>query len=944
MSRYSGLLERNRLQTFSLPPERWMHILDAGSQANSPTQVLYKKSGGASGYLGSGSFGAVHLEIIDSECEAAPTIRAVKTIRKRAAKASKIRWEQEVENLIVLSQFPDLFVKIFGWWEDEESIFLPMEYFEASDLSRNKDFIRDEGDIRAISQQIANGLQQMHSLNIIHRDIKPQKLQNVFVARQQPTWHVKIGDFGFSKRVSDSVSAPFSARGTTKYMAPEYRDLLNDCESSDFTTAVDMWSFGCLIYELFARRCPFEEADTHSLMKYVRDGVFPRQPLDDCGASSESIWLITNLLEREPDRRLSAHDALRCAWLETTTSGSPRDSVQNQMVLRKAESDPLPNSTSTPFSTAISDSVPSSPNPGTDSTVSFPPKVVVVPAETQKGARNNVLSDIDPLSRSSLTDSAIYLPDIPHSQVSVDDAALPIWKTFEVPDLPPRPNSSNTTPSDTDIFQGVQNLALNTLSSQQVDTSTPKIMTKATVVNTGPTRITRKPLATGSTIQSLPYLRSTQLSGSYVDMAFKNLKFKPQRKPTCDVCESRRVFNPVIKPAALYQCKDCNNRPLCARCIVEIIRGANDPHEADHKLQAWIQAHSFPVREFVDRFQPHAESAGGLDPNYGRSWSSSDLSFTPPAEGSHGTRWILNAPAGDFEMSIQVRISHFPEAIEGTAIGVHKAMMVRTRAVPLGSLMFGARLIDAKSSQVDEAKSSRHLPDRPNDLSIKLAREDQTITLKLGFKLNTTTDQKIEVHVRGSYDALYFRAGSPFKWRLDQILLTEMGDEQHVASMGDLQMREKSKERQAKMRRHQNLEKGMGYLGQGLGIAGKINGVRSASSSKQSNLLFSAVSAGLNLGGSMMRDTRMSQQDAAASPAQQPAVYNNYYFSNDSFANTQPNAQSYAESEYEQAEEEDYVGQPNEQQYLDNNMDDHQAFYGEEDSNEWQWQQQQQRQ
>ena len=54
-----------------------------------------------------------------------------------------------------------------------------MEYFEASDLARNKDDIRNEDDIRTISQQLATGLQQMHSLNIIHRDIKPQVKQHV---------------------------------------------------------------------------------------------------------------------------------------------------------------------------------------------------------------------------------------------------------------------------------------------------------------------------------------------------------------------------------------------------------------------------------------------------------------------------------------------------------------------------------------------------------------------------------------------------------------------------------------------------------------------------------------------------------------------------------------------------------------------------------------------
>lgn len=77
-----------------------MHILSG----NTPPEVLHKKQGGSSGYLGGGSFGNVHLEIIDSECGAAPAVRAVKTINKRAAESSKIHWEQEIENLIILSQ------------------------------------------------------------------------------------------------------------------------------------------------------------------------------------------------------------------------------------------------------------------------------------------------------------------------------------------------------------------------------------------------------------------------------------------------------------------------------------------------------------------------------------------------------------------------------------------------------------------------------------------------------------------------------------------------------------------------------------------------------------------------------------------------------------------------------------------------------------------------
>ncbi|KAL9027480.1 MAG: hypothetical protein Q9196_004003 [Gyalolechia fulgens] len=766
MSRYSGLLERHRLQTFPLPPDKCMHILNAEQGIDGTAQVLYKKQGGSSGILGGGSFGAIHLEVIDSECDAAPPVRAVKTISKRAAEASRVHWQQEIENLIVLSQHPDLFVKTFGWWEDEKSIFLPMEYFEASDLSRNKELIRDEGDIRVISQQLALGLQHMHSLNIIHRDIKPH---NVFVVRQRPTWHVKIGDFGFSKRVSDSVSAPFSARGTTKYMAPEYRDLMSNYESSDFTTSVDMWSLGCLIYELFAKKCPFDEDNSNPLMKYVRDGKFPRQPLDDCGASSESIWLIMNLLERDPLMRLNAYDALHCAWLNSSdlqlaTHHATHDHGSHQTPEYRAPTEPA----EAPFLATTSASSPKAP---VKPTVPAPLPAVIISDQTQE-----VVNNCDTLStsfrvRPALAEKAITSHEFSKASASTDDAALTIAETFRVPDLPPRPHSSNAMRSV--MPQGAKDiqLAVRPISSGSDAVSNTQVT--AYTKDTRSTQMIRRPVGTIPNAQILPRLRSTELSGKYIDMAFENLKFKPQRKPVCDVCESRRIFNPVIKPGAVYYCMDCGNRPLCERCIRESFKNPTDPHEADHKVQAWIQAHSFPLKEFLDRFQPFpVESKGGLDPFYGKQWLSSDHSFNPPAEGAHGTRWIFNTPAGEFDISVQLRIVCVDEAIESTAIGKHKNMMVHTKAVPLGSILFGARVIGPQSgaNQSDEINSSRHLPDRPMEHSVKIAKEEQTVTLGLGFKLKATTSQKIEVHIRGSYDELYFKAGSPFKWWLDHIL------------------------------------------------------------------------------------------------------------------------------------------------------------------------------
>lgn len=387
-------------------------------------------------------------------------------------------------------------------------------------------------------------------------------------------------------------------------MAPEYRDLMNNCESSDFTTAVDMWSFGCLLYELFAKKCPFDEDNSNTLMKYVRDGVFPRQPLDDAGASSESIWLIMNLLERDPHLRLSAHDALHCAWLNTADAEEASDGViQDLESHRDSKIWPLTGVVKAVPSTATAALTPAAPEAPSDSIQFTPPKVVVVPDEiTEKLEGSNTLVT-GSMSRPSLAERAISSHEFSSAHISADDTALTTGKPFQVPELPPRPKSSNT--MRLDILQDVDNTKSAITAMKPHNVSIPGIHPPDQVRDTRLTKITRKPVAKAPSSPSpslFPCIEATKLSGKYIDMAFKNLKFKPQRKPMCDICESRRVFNPVIKPAALYYCKDCGNRPLCQRCIVESIRSSTDPHEADHKLQAWIQLIYFHYRSFWSGF------------------------------------------------------------------------------------------------------------------------------------------------------------------------------------------------------------------------------------------------------------------------------------------------------------------------------------------------------
>jgi serine/threonine protein kinase len=62
---------------------------------------------------------------------------------------------------------------MYGWYDDDKSIYIAMEYFELGDLSRHMSVIRNEAEICLITYQVMKGLKELHRLNIIHRDIKP---------------------------------------------------------------------------------------------------------------------------------------------------------------------------------------------------------------------------------------------------------------------------------------------------------------------------------------------------------------------------------------------------------------------------------------------------------------------------------------------------------------------------------------------------------------------------------------------------------------------------------------------------------------------------------------------------------------------------------------------------------------------------------------------------
>ncbi|ROW10347.1 hypothetical protein VMCG_01983 [Cytospora schulzeri] len=124
-------------------------------------------------------------------------------------------------------------------------------------------------------------------MTILHRDLKPE---NIFLGEDNS---VKLGDFGLSKVLTSQQFASTYV-GTPFYMSPEI------CAAEMYTLKSDVWSLGCIIYELCTREPPFNAKSHYQLVQKIKEGKVA--PLPNV-YSAELSAVIRDCLRVNPDRR-----------------------------------------------------------------------------------------------------------------------------------------------------------------------------------------------------------------------------------------------------------------------------------------------------------------------------------------------------------------------------------------------------------------------------------------------------------------------------------------------------------------------------------------------------------------------------------------------------------------------------------------------------------------
>jgi serine/threonine-protein kinase len=192
---------------------------------------------------------------------------------------------------------------IYGLAEDAGRQALVLEYVEGTTIAdRVKSGPIAIREVLSIAQQVALALETAHRRGIVHRDLKPA---NISVMADGT---VKVLDFGLAKAVErdaptpagdiTSVHTPGRILGTPAYMSPEQA-----C-GFDIDRRTDIWSFGCVLFEMLTGRRAFDGDTSHDVIA----GVIKHEPdfsLLPAGTPEPVLRLLRRALAKDPRRRLA---------------------------------------------------------------------------------------------------------------------------------------------------------------------------------------------------------------------------------------------------------------------------------------------------------------------------------------------------------------------------------------------------------------------------------------------------------------------------------------------------------------------------------------------------------------------------------------------------------------------------------------------------------------
>jgi len=247
------------------------------------------------GKIGKGSYGKIYKVSRDGH------ILALKRVDM-----TNLSPQEQTDTLNEVSLMAQLdnehIVRFYDAFMDNNSMYIAMELLSGGDLghiihkAQKQNVLIEEETVWQFLVECCCGLKYLHDRRMLHRDLKPQ---NIMLDAEG---HVKLVDFGFTKLLAANQLA-MSVVGTPLYMSPE---LL---QKQGYDDRTDVWSLGCIFYELLTLAPPFGGRSWEELTSNILNKVPPSPSTEKY--SSELRTVISRMLIKDPKMRPSIRDIMK---------------------------------------------------------------------------------------------------------------------------------------------------------------------------------------------------------------------------------------------------------------------------------------------------------------------------------------------------------------------------------------------------------------------------------------------------------------------------------------------------------------------------------------------------------------------------------------------------------------------------------------------------------